>query len=702
MTTAFPKPASSEYPIRRTLRVAVLLAACACFPRSLNADDIPVDLYGDPLPAGAAVRLGSKRFRIPGGRKYGLAFSANSRTLVVAADGGRLALLQVPTGKHMYEISTGKQWVEELRLLPEKQSVITLGHEFDETVPETFYSLKGWDLITERLVSSVKIAGGAHLQITPDRETAFTGNGIGVVQIWRSADGNESKSHRFGMRIDALALSPDAEFLAVSSSNRLYFWKWRNDDEAPAGIDLGHTVQSLAFSPDGSLLAEGADSGNEIKVRDARTQAVKMQLFDGDKNPMYVHSLAFSPDGKYLAGTNSIHLRDRQIDRRVHVWDVATGEIRQSFATGGDSPRFVAFSPNGRWLAAAGDDAVVDAWDMTTNKALGEEILAHGKEIVSIRLSQNGRTAVTASTDGSVRVWDAESGKQRHLMRHDKWVCVAGLSPDGRLIASSGLDNTVRLWETATGKELYRLPGHGDLGGRHAIAFAPDGQSFASWGDRDSYLRQWDVQTGKVINECEVSPVARNEKPPPRRRELGAYARQAVFSPDAREIVFYYNDKIVIFNVESGQEMRKLPHPDGHIVSLAVGPGTRLVAISAWGRGEQIPLANGGIRVSADKGHMVRVREVASDRELFHVELPDSSAGPLAFSADGRLLAFATRESVGSLHVLDAHTGAVLQEIEDLPLDPTALSFSGDGKRLACAYGHGTALIWDLKIPAAE
>ncbi len=699
MVTAISTPESIECSIRRTLTLVVLLSACACFPRSLiAADDFPVDLYGDPLPAGAAVRLGSKRFRIPGGRKYGLAFSANSRTLFVAADGGRLALLQVPTGKHMYEISTGKQWVEELRLLPEKQNVITLGHEFDETVPETFYSLKCWDLITERLVSSVRIDSGEHLQITPDRETAVTGNGIGVVQIWRLADGNEIKSHRFGMRIDALALSPDAEFLAVSASNRLYFWRWRNVDEAPVGIDLGRTVQSLAFSPDGSLLAEGADRGNEVIVRDARTRAVKMQLFDGDKNPMYVHSLAFSPDGKYLAGTNSIHLRDPQIDRRVHVWDVATGEIRHSFATGGDSPRFVTFSPNGRWLAAAGDDAVVDAWDMTTNKPLGEEILAHGKHIVSIRLSQDGRTAVTASPDGSVRVWDAGSGKQRHLMRHDKGVCVAGLSADGRLIASSGLDDAVRLWETATGKERYRLPGHGNLGGRHAIAFAPDGQSFASWGDHDSFLRRWDVQTGKLINEREVSPVARNEK----NDALQRINRQAVFSPDAREIVFGDNDKIVIFDVETGQEMRKLPHPDGYIVSLAVGPGARLVATSAWGRDEQIPLANGGIFVSWAKGHMVRVREVASDRELFHVELPDSSAGPLAFSADCRLLAFATRESVGSLHVLDAHTGAVLQEIEDLPLDPTALSFSGDGKRLACAYGHGAALIWDLKIPAAE
>ncbi len=703
MAPTSPKSTFREYAIRltRTLRVLALLSIGACFPTSLTAaDNVRVDLYGDALPAGADARLGSERFRVVGGRKYGLGFSGNNRTLVVAAEERRLVFLHAPSGKHMYEVSTGDQWIKELRLLPDLQRAITLGHEFDETVPENFDSLKSWDLPSRGLVFSVKIAGGEHFQITPDGKTAITGNGTGGVQIWGVADGKEITRRQFGKRIHALAISPDAEVLAVSSSNLVHFWKWRNDEEAPVEIRVGRTVQSLAFSPDGSLLAEGPDSRDEIIVRDAQTRAVKMRLLDGAKNLMYVHSLAFSPDGKFLAGTNSIHLRDRQIDRRVHIWNVATGNIQQSFATGGDSPRFVTFSPNGRWLAAAGDDAVVNVWDMTTNKALGEEILAHEKGIVSIRLSQDGRTAITASGDGSVRVWDSDTGKQRHLLRHNNSVRSADLSPDGRLIASSGLDNSVRLWETTTGKELYRLPGHGDLGGRHAIAFASDGQSFASWGDHDSHLRQWNVHAGKAIAEREVSPVAR----PKKEQNVGRWngPQQAVFSLDAREIVFCQGDAIVIFSVESGEEMRRLAHADGPIVALAVGPGARLLATSAWGRPKQIALANGGIRSSTEKGNMVRVHDVAADRELFSVQLPDGGAGPVAFSADGRLLAIAIRGSEGSLKVLDATTGELLQEMAGLTSDPSALGFSGDGKWLACANGHGTALLWKLTVPPAE
>jgi WD40 repeat protein len=682
------------------MRLAVLLSIYAdpAVPL-IAADPVPVDLYGDSLPAGAVARLGSQRFRIAAGRVQGLGFASNNRTLVVAG-GSRLALFHAPTGKPMYEISAGEQWIEELRLVPGEQKAITLGQEFDEAVPETFYSLKFWDLSTRKLLTSFKFDGGACLQITPDGKTAITGNGAGMVHFWSLVDGKDIKKRHFGKGIAALAISPDGELLAVSSSNSIHFWKWR-DKEEPVQVAVGRTVQSLAFSPDGSLLAEGPDGQTEIILRDVRTREVKTRLTDGEKNPMDVRSLAFSPDGQSLAGANSIHLAGRPIARRVHLWDVSTGNNRQAFTTGGDSPRHVSFSPNGRWLAAAGDDAIVNVWDLSTNKALDEGLSTHTKAIYSIHLSHDGRTAVTAGGDGTVRVWDAATGKQRHLMQHGNWVRGAALSRNGNLIASSSLDDSVRLWETESGKEVFRLPGHGNVGGLRAVAFSPDGDSFVSWGDHDSVLRRWDVRTGQAISERPMSPVQR----PKNEKNVGRMPNgfnQAVFSPDARQLVFCHQNTIVIFDVDSGKEVRRLAHEDGNMIALAIGPETGLLATSAWGRPQEVALANGGFRSSAKKGHMVRVREVPTDNELFRIELPDMGAGPVAFSADGRLLAVAIRESEDSIQLLDARTGTLLQTMEGLPSDPSALAFSGDGKRLACAYGHGTALLWDLKISVLD
>ncbi|MBI3866649.1 MAG: PQQ-binding-like beta-propeller repeat protein [Planctomycetia bacterium] len=679
--------------------LAALISTCACMPARLSgADKVPLDLYGDPLPAGAAVRLGSIRFRInSSARVEGLSFASNNRTLVVAG-GNRLALFQAPTGKPMYDISTGEQWIRDLRLIPGLHQAVTLGHEFDETVPDNFYSLKCWDLANRKLVSSFRFAGGAHLRITPDGKTAITGNGLGVVQFWNFADGKEIRNRRFENGIQTLALSADGDLLAVSAGNSVHYWNWRTGDE-PVQVRVGRTVQSLVFSSDGRLLAEGPDSQTDIILRDVRTREVKAQLSDAERNPLYVHSLAFSPDGRWLAGTNSIHLSGRPIDRRVHVWDISTGMIRNSFATGGDSPRHVCFSANGRWLAAAGDDSIVNVWDTTTGQPLDDGVVAHAKEVNAVRLSHDGHTAVTASADGTVRVWDATTGKQRHIMQHANTVRGADVSPDGALIASSSHDDTVRLWDTATGKPLHRLRGHGDLGGLRTVAFAADGRSFASWGDHDSTLRIWDVKTGEAISDRPLSPLPR---PGNKRDELRFTLNKAVLSPGARELVFCVRDAIVIFDVESGKEVRRLAHADGNMVSLAIGPDATLLATSSWGRPREIALASGGFRSSADKDHIIRVREVTTDRELFNVPLPDHGAGPVAFSADGGLLALAVCGTEGSLEIVDARSGAVLQSMDALPPDPSALAFSGDGKRLACGYIHGSVLIWDLKVPMKD
>jgi WD40 repeat protein len=664
-----------------------------------------VDLYGDEIPAGAAVRLGTVRYRGSGWKVPPL-FTAGDDTLITLSGHRQLAVLEAATGKRIRVIELGEQNVTGVCLSPDRRSVFTVGHEFQEAAAQNVQTVKNWDLGTGEMLQSLQFterSGGETFALTPDGRTIVTGGGDGTLHFWDLATGDEVLTYRIDQqRIDTLAISPNGKLIAVSASNNVFLWEWTAGSEAEK-IPVGLHVTSLAFSPNGSILAEGPDSQTQIVLRDTGSRKVLRTLEDAGRNQMYVTSLAFTPDGRSLVAANPIGLRGREIEYRVHEWDVATGLVRRQLATEGMRPSLVAISGDGRWLAAStGYDSTVMVWDRRTGKLMGGDMPAHDGTVNSIHLASDGSTAVTAGQDGTIRVWEAKTGKQQHLLRHAYWVRGCALSGDSRLIASSSLDDTVRLWDASTGNEVYKFPGHGDLGGVRAVAFAPDQSRFASWGD-DFYLRIWDVKTAKALQEWRVHPpemkIPEGDEGDQFREHFMMQVSPAVFSQDARSLILGYGSSILVFDVATGQLQSKLTHDDGHIISLVVSASGKLIATSAWGRPIETKLADGRTRFSAGKNHKARVLDVASGAERFCVELPDEGAGPVAFSADDRWLAVASQTSHAIMRVLDATSGDELTTMANLPSGANTVCFSADGEHLACGFRDGTALIWDLNIP---
>jgi WD40 repeat protein len=207
------------------------------------------------------------------------------------------------------------------------------------------------------------------------------------------------------------------------------------------------------------------------------------------------HSIAVSPDGKYIAA-------GRNIFNIVFIYDARTLEVIKTFrgsqedVWGKMSARSLAFSPDGRFLAAAGIDGSAVVWDFTSGEIVLH--LSELKEIGTIDYSPDGKTLVVAGLDGAIRCVNTANGEMTTVLRgHIGKVLSVAFSPDGKMIASGGADTSLRLWDVASKQQVALFEGHRAPVLR--IAFSPDGRKMASTSTYE--VKIWQIETGKDVKE---------------------------------------------------------------------------------------------------------------------------------------------------------------------------------------------------------
>jgi WD40 repeat protein len=158
-----------------------------------------------------------------------------------------------------------------------------------------------------------------------------------------------------------------------------------------------------------------------------------------------VNAVAFSPDGKLVASGSH--------DRTVRLWDAATGTERRVLKGHSNLVYAVAFSPNGKLVASGSHDSIVRLWDAATGTER-RALKGHSHWVYAVAFSPDGKLVASGSGDRTVRIWDAATGIERRVLKgHLDSVYAVAFSPDGKLVASGSLDNTVRLWDAVTGTE---------------------------------------------------------------------------------------------------------------------------------------------------------------------------------------------------------------------------------------------------------
>ena len=258
-------------------------------------------------------------------------------------------------------------------------------------------------------------------------------------------------------------------------------------------------VTSVAFSPDGKVLAAGAKDA--VQLIDVETKSIVREVATKSGQ---VRAVAFSPDGKVLA-TGSY--------QNVSLWNAATGELVKAIKGHRAYVTSLAFSPDGSRLATACEDEIARVWKLDGDETplLFKE---HKLPVTGIAWSPDGKRLATSAGDdtrptkgGEVKVWDASTGEvQQTFELHKKGATGVAFSPDGGYVASSGIDEHVNVYDLNAKKPLGFYAGHSRP--TNAVLFYPDQETAISVsGGRavgKNELKVWEFATGEELATAEA------------------------------------------------------------------------------------------------------------------------------------------------------------------------------------------------------
>jgi WD40 repeat protein/serine/threonine protein kinase len=532
-----------------------------------------------------------------------------------------------------------------------------------------------------------------------------------------------------------LAFDADSRLLAVPSSDNSTkvfdassgrkVWNLRGDEGGDG------CVRSVAFSPNGRLLAAGSDD-RSVKIYDTTTGEVKCTCLHNGP----VKGVAFNTDGSRLAsascGTNP--------PWEVRIWDAATGELIHTLPgqavpnpsnRGIPDPHIVhlAFSANGRWLAAGSvdnTDHTVKVWNVATGKEV-YILLGHTDWIVNVAFALDGRQLVSLGRDRRVNVWDLTSlpfdgarsanqspeGGARRLAPRWTWEpgtnSVSGLavSPTEPVVAFGGptADGAVRVYDLTTGERKHVLKGDYRT---VSVAFSPDGSRLVSAG-YDRTVRVWDTKTGyevlslrgydDIVGRVLFSPDGQrlatacadgtvriwdatpfDEKSRPHIRTIGGHEGDFTdldFSPDSGRLATASADGLIeVWDAQTGKLVYAYPGHKEAAVSVAFSPhdGNRLVSGSLDKTAKLWDAQTREALLNLDKDFTVMVRRVA-------------------FRPDGK--AFATA-SLRELRLWDLNGRLLLTLPQASPEIVNGMAFSPNGEYVATVGPQETAKVWNV------
>ena len=627
-------------------------------------------------------------FNLHGDWFYDLAFSPDGQMVVsgscangsVSLDDpchqGELFLWRVDNGELIRSFPVGEGAVCSVDFSPDGTMIVSgsgscngLGTTTSDSNRMGKTDMVLWDVSTGEAIRRFSSLSGWVFSVafSPDGSIIAAGTGDKVVRLWDVQSGNEIRQlEGHSAEVRQVAFSPDGNRLYSVSEDTIYAWNLETTEEIYRLDQLQNTIFALAVNPSGQTFLTGGNDGY-LRLWDSDTG----EELNSEYLAASVDFIGISPDGtSALISTQS----------RLYLWDIdqwkATFNTLQDEFVGSGA---VAISPDGR----TGIFAPQQTAYILNLKPPGQlRRFPATNTPVTLALLTDGQRIVTGGVDGTLVLWDCETGEViREMPGNEGQIVGVSVSPDGRLALAAAWDflfgtNTTSLilWNLDTGEIIRRLEGFHLF--VRSVAFSPDGKTalagtqcypYAAECDRGELLL-FDITTGEISRTFEFSDMM---------------VTDIVFSADGRQVLTGSGlpFRATLWDVATGQPIRFFEGQLDIVYDVAFGPD------------EQTVLA-----ASADS--TVLAWDLETGRALRRFQGHNGEIWGMDISPDGRYLITASLDR--TVLLWDIETAASLRRYDNSSGKVFDVVFSTDGQK-AYSAGSGASLIeWETAMPSLD